>query len=378
MASSRPTSTPRLLLAIAAIPPRVDALSLVASSTGISLSDVKLRLTGTLPRVLLSHTDAQHVQTLAAELEKHGLVTIVCDPAEAPGDRDRIVARQLELSSDGFVAIDRTLTRHPVAGDAVALLQRGWRLTATTGTVTTTERKVALGRAVLSGGLLLTKKVQKSSVQVSESREAFLLVERLGSEPDVILYERQLDYRFLGASIQPAAYGNLTLTVDRIRTLAPRAPLDQTVAQPGFVQKLAPSAVGDPLDLGLHLVRMDKWLWAARFFKTRSLAARACELGRVTCNGQAAKAAREVRIGDLVQVKNDGGEFHLEVLALSGSRGPASVAQTLYRETDASREARLKLAEERRVAPPFEEARRGKPSKRERRQLARLRDPSDW
>src|SRR5689334_10813130 len=101
-------------------------------------------------------------------------------------------------------------------------------------------------------------------------------------------------------------------------------------------------------------VRIDKWLWAARFFKTRSLAARACELGRIAYNGQPAKPAREVRTGDLLLVKNDSGDFHVEVLALSDMRGPASVAQTLYRETDASREARLKLAEERRAMGPFE------------------------
>src|SRR6185295_19052545 len=80
-------------------------------------------------------------------------------------------------------------------------------------------------------------------------------------------------------------------------------------------------------------VRVDKWLWAARFFKTRSLAARACELGRIESNEQTAKAAREVRVGDLLRVKNDSGEFQLEVLLLSEIRGPAVVAQTLYRET---------------------------------------------
>jgi ribosome-associated heat shock protein Hsp15 len=120
-------------------------------------------------------------------------------------------------------------------------------------------------------------------------------------------------------------------------------------------------------------VRMDKWLWAARFFKTRTLARRACELGRIESNGQPAKAAREVRAGDLLQVKNDGGEYQVEVLLLSEMRGPAAVAQTLYRETEASRELRLKLAEERKAMPHFEVSREGKPSKRDRRQIARLR-----
>jgi ribosome-associated heat shock protein Hsp15 len=118
---------------------------------------------------------------------------------------------------------------------------------------------------------------------------------------------------------------------------------------------------------------MDKWLWAARFFKTRALARRACDLGRIESNGQPAKASREVRAGDLLQVKNASGDFQLEVLALSEMRGPASVAQALYRETDASRELRLKLAEERKAMPHFEALREGKPSKRDRRKIDRLR-----
>ena len=120
-------------------------------------------------------------------------------------------------------------------------------------------------------------------------------------------------------------------------------------------------------------VRMDKWLWAARFFKTRSLAAKACDLGRIASNAQAAKSAREVRVGDLLQVKNDSGDFQIEVLVLSETRGPAAVAQTLYRETEASRELRLKLAEERKAMPHGEAFRVGKPSKRDRREIHRFR-----
>jgi ribosome-associated heat shock protein Hsp15 len=118
---------------------------------------------------------------------------------------------------------------------------------------------------------------------------------------------------------------------------------------------------------------MDKWLWAARFFKTRALARRACELGRIESNGQPAKAARDVRAGDMLRVKNDSGEFQVEVLSLSEMRGPAAVAQTLYREMEASRELRLKLAEERKAMPPAEAWREGRPSKRDRRKIDRLR-----
>jgi len=120
-------------------------------------------------------------------------------------------------------------------------------------------------------------------------------------------------------------------------------------------------------------VRIDKWLWAARFFKTRSLAERACELGRIDSNGVRAKPARDVHVGDMLRIKNDGGEFQVEVLALSEMRGPAPIAQKLYQETHASREMRAKLAEERKVMPHFEAAREGKPSKRDRREIGRLR-----
>ena len=120
-------------------------------------------------------------------------------------------------------------------------------------------------------------------------------------------------------------------------------------------------------------VRMDKWLWAARFFKTRSLATRACELGRISSNGQKAKPSREVHVGDLLQVKTDAGEFQVEVLLLSDMRGPAAVARTLSRETEASRELRLKLAEERKAMPHFQRFGEGRPSKRDRRKLDQFR-----
>jgi len=122
--------------------------------------------------------------------------------------------------------------------------------------------------------------------------------------------------------------------------------------------------------------RMDKWLWAARFFKTRSLAARACELGRIQSNGQPAKSAREVRVGDRVRVTNDGGDFQVEVLALSEVRGPASVAQKLYRESEASQELRAKAAAERKAMRQFEELPAGRPSKRDRRRIIQFRGRS--
>ena len=120
-------------------------------------------------------------------------------------------------------------------------------------------------------------------------------------------------------------------------------------------------------------VRMDKWLWAARFFKTRAMASRACELGRITDNEQAAKAGREVRVGNVLRIKSDAGEFQVEVLLLTEMRGPAAVAQTLYRETDASRQARAKAMEEKRAMLLFDPVQEARPSKRDRRDIEKFR-----
>ena len=118
--------------------------------------------------------------------------------------------------------------------------------------------------------------------------------------------------------------------------------------------------------------RIDKWLWAARFFKTRALAAKACDLGRILSNEVVAKPAREVRAGDMLRVKNEGGEFHIEVLAVSDIRGPATVAHTLYRETEESVERRQREAAERKAMQyaPLPERR---PSKRDRRRIIQFR-----
>ena len=119
--------------------------------------------------------------------------------------------------------------------------------------------------------------------------------------------------------------------------------------------------------------RIDKWLWAARFFKTRSMASRACELGRVEANHQPVKPAREVRTAEFLQIRTEGGEFEVEVLGISDVRGPAAVAQTLYRETEASKESRRKAAEERKSLMHFTPAPTGRPSKRDRRKINKFR-----
>ena len=120
-------------------------------------------------------------------------------------------------------------------------------------------------------------------------------------------------------------------------------------------------------------VRVDKWLWAARFFKTRAQASKACDLGRIHSNTIQAKPARDVKIGDMLIVRNEGGQFEIEVLALSEMRGPAAVAQTLYRETEASKAAREKVAVEMKAMREFAPIPEHRPSKRDRRRIIQFR-----
>ncbi len=120
-------------------------------------------------------------------------------------------------------------------------------------------------------------------------------------------------------------------------------------------------------------VRIDKWLWAARFFKTRALASKACDLGRIRSNEIEAKPARDVHIGDALRIRNEGGEFHIEVLQLSEMRGPAAVAQTLYRETEASKEQRQREAAERKAMQQYAPLPEHRPSKRDRRRIIQFR-----
>jgi ribosome-associated heat shock protein Hsp15 len=122
-------------------------------------------------------------------------------------------------------------------------------------------------------------------------------------------------------------------------------------------------------------VRLDKWLWAARFFKTRSLAADAIGGGKVLVAGERVKPAKLLQAGDEVRLRLGPYEYVVIVRGVSERRGPATVAATLYEETTSSRDAREKLAEQLRMAPAgfvFEE--KGRPTKRDRREIERLRD----
>lgn len=126
----------------------------------------------------------------------------------------------------------------------------------------------------------------------------------------------------------------------------------------------------------LDSLRIDKWLWCARFFKTRSLAAGEISKNRVTINGHVAKASREVRCGDSVTFRQGATLRTVLVRGISGARGPAPVAQQLYEETPESISAREQTAEQRRLAPePANTLKDGRPTKRNRRDIEQI---SSW
>lgn len=120
-------------------------------------------------------------------------------------------------------------------------------------------------------------------------------------------------------------------------------------------------------------VRIDKWLWAARFFKTRALAQHAVDNGRVLVEGDRVKVARLLKGGELLRIRNGEVQFEVRVLALSSVRGPAPVARTLYQETPESVAAREAAAERRRFEREPAAGLHGRPSKRDRRELSRIR-----
>ena len=118
-------------------------------------------------------------------------------------------------------------------------------------------------------------------------------------------------------------------------------------------------------------LRIDKWLWAARFYKTRSLAADAVEAGRVMVNEVRVKPAKTIAVGDQLDIRLGQARFEVEVLALSGKRGSAPIAQQLYRESDESRERREVIAAQLKLQPEFFVT-RGRPTKRDRREIEKL------
>jgi len=244
-----------LLLVIANAPKDPAVRMRAAQLVGLPAADFTRRLAGTLPRVLLATAPVDQVGAFVDELESLGFAAFACDPTTAPDDEDRVLVRGIDVKAGALAFLDGKGEAQPCLGPAVSLIQRGVRVITTSETVKTTERRLDFGKAILTGGLMLTSKVQKQSVRTEEKREAFILLQRNDGQPDAIIYERRVDYRFLGADKQPASYANLERTLALLHALAPAAPVDDRVTKPGFVSGL-PLTASDPVDLALYLVTL--------------------------------------------------------------------------------------------------------------------------
>jgi hypothetical protein len=240
-----------MFVAIARIPANPAALQRASAITGLALADVSRSLAGTLPRILLRA--APEGRRIAEQLEAEGFVAFAAEEAEVSTDKQRIFVRNLELSTGGWVAMDAGGARHECSAEAVAAFLRGIRLVETSEVIKTVVRKLDLGKALLTSGLSVTKKVETLSERTTSAKESFLLIQRRDGRPDLMLFEQRLNYQCLGPAIQPSTFGNFTALIARLRSLAPHAPLDERITRPGFMAGLPLMSV-DAVDLALFLV----------------------------------------------------------------------------------------------------------------------------
>jgi len=243
-----------MILAVAAVPASADARLLAAKVTGLVLADLNRKLAGILPRVLFTGLGAASAPDTIQGLQSLGFVVLTLEAGSAPTDRERVIARRIEFANGSVCITDREGRTHACAPSSISLLQRGTRTSTTSEKVTTSERKIDVGRAVMTGGLMLTKTTEKTSIKTTQNAEAFLLVQRNDAEPDLMLYERRIDYAGLGAEMQPVSRGNLETVWTKLKAMAP-ALVDDRVSRPGFVSGL-PTTADDPVDLALFLVAL--------------------------------------------------------------------------------------------------------------------------
>jgi hypothetical protein len=244
-----------MLVVVARLPRAPHPIVEAARVTGLAAADVRSRLAGPLPRVLLVEPDPEQARVSAPALEALGFAVLVCDPRAAPRDDDRLVARKLDWVAGDRLRVETPNESEEIRASSLMLIQKGVRIETTSEVTKKSERRLDLSRALLTGGLLFTKKVETKSTKTTTARHAFLLLHRADEGRDVMIYEHLLDYRFLGTSLQPSRAANFNVLVERLRGWAPRVPYDDRVSRPGFVSGL-PSTPAPPVDLALWLVQL--------------------------------------------------------------------------------------------------------------------------
>ena len=240
-----------MFITLGRLPDHPNAIPRVAQLTGLAPSEVARLLAGTFPRVLVRATDDP--DPLVAILAAEGYLAWASDLSQVPADADRVIVRGLTWTEAGFLAQDAQSGLHACPFAAVRLLQRGARIHSSTEAEKTTTRKLDVGRALLSGGLILTRKVTQTTERTTHAKEPFLLVQRGEGAPDLMIYEPRMSDQCLGSEMAHATLMNLGLLATRLGSRCPQAPLDDRVGRPGFVAGL-PTMGADPVDLALHLV----------------------------------------------------------------------------------------------------------------------------
>lgn len=240
-----------MFVAVARVPPDPTALQQVAAVTGLAVADASRLVAGTLPRVLVRATGEG--ERIVEALERIGYVAFLGEESSILSNKDRVVARNLELSPAGLVAVDGRGHRHECPFSAITTFLQGIRQVETSEIIKTTARKLDVGKALLTGGLSVTKKVETVSERTTSAKECFILVQCGSDRPEIMLYEHRFNYQCLGAAIQPSTRGNQVALLARLRALVPEASLDDRITRPGFLAGLPTMSV-DPVDLAVFLV----------------------------------------------------------------------------------------------------------------------------
>lgn len=242
-----------MFVAVAQMPADPAAIQQAATIAGLALADASRLLAGTLPKVLVRTT--AEGERITKALEEAGFVALLGDESAILGDKDRVVARNLELSPEGLVAIDGRGQRFVCPSQTITAFLRGFRRFESTEITKTTKRKLDIGKALLSGGLMLTKKVETVSETTTSVKEAFLLIQCGSGLPEIVLYEHKVNYQCLGSGLQLSTLGNQAALLARLQALAPQVPVDDRLARPGFVAG-QPLMAADPVDLAIYLVTL--------------------------------------------------------------------------------------------------------------------------
>ena len=242
-----------MFLAILKLPTDSDAIARATEAAGLPLADTRQRLAGTPPRIFLTHGDEAHLRQTAEALNAGGFTAALVDPARIPGDSQRLIPKRLEFAVGRLALFTADGARHELPAAAIRFIQRGRREGADR-VVHSKELKFSPVKAVLTQGLLLTKTVDKTTT-VAGAHEHCLLLQRNDGGPEIILYEKGLDYGFLTTDKQPGSLANLDRTLLRLHALAPAAGYSAQSLQPGWLASLSAPGL-NAQDLAFYLLGM--------------------------------------------------------------------------------------------------------------------------